>query len=600
MSKKNGRVDPNVVLVQYGADALRQCVTRAMQEFDQKIEVATVSESSESEADDAPAGESAHTTAPQSDAMQIQGDRVIFRFADRIYEVDGMSRNRAPGTLSLTFHAMREEHLFADKLEIYSEKERVRFLRLCALALHTEEAVIRSDFTRMHVKLRERQDHLLAEAATPQSKRVVPPISESDRRVAMEFLTSTDLIGTIFNHFRESGYVGEQTGLLAGYIVATSRLLPKPLHVIYQSSSAAGKTTLMKAVVSMMPPEVVFGYSSISPKALQYMQDRDMRHSIFLLEEDRRLDDSAREMIKLLKSEGRAASAVTIKDPDTGMMRAVDFLVEGPISFLMTTTALAMDEEQSNRDLVCSADESREQTARILAMQRRLSTLEGRDILERRAEIRRLHQNAQRLLRPLTIINPYAVHMTFPEHAHRLRRDHEKYLGLIEAVTLLHQYHREIKARTLQNGVREEYIEVTIEDIETANAIASTVLGRSLDDCPPHTKGFLEQAITCVAKEAERHGVEKSAIRLTATALAQFTGISVQMVRRHLARLMDLELVYVDGGDGHSGERRNNPFRRYAFSATSTGEKHFLAGFLNTDAIVRRHREKRVSAEKSD
>jgi DNA-binding transcriptional ArsR family regulator len=378
--------------------------------------------------------------------------------------------------------------------------------------------------------------------------------------------------------------VGEEINLLTGYIVATSRLLPKPLHVLYQSSSAAGKTTLMKAVVSMMPPEVVLGYSSVSPKALQYMQDRDLRHSIFLLEEDRRLDDAAREIIKLLKSEGRASSAVTIKDPQSGMMRAVDFVVDGPMAFLMTTTALVMDEEQSNRDLVCSADESKEQTARILDMQRMLCTIEGRSILDRRAQLRRLHQNAQRLLQPLTVINPHAKRMTFPAHAHRLRRDHEKYLGIIEAVTLLHQYQREIRVHAKSDGTIEKYIEVTIEDIETANRIAASVLGRSLDDCPPHTRTFLEQAMACVEEEAKRQGVERETVRLTAVELAKYTGLSVQMVRRHLSRLMELELAYVDDRDPRN-EKRHNPFRRYVILASSIEGGNVLSGLIDSRSL---------------
>ena len=60
------------------------------------------------------------------------------------------------------------------------------------------------------------------------------------------------------------------------------------------------------------------------------------------------------------------------------------------------------------------------------------------------------HQNAQRLLKPLAVVNPYAPKLTFPAHTLRARRDHKKYLGLIRSMAFLHQYQREVK--THQEG----------------------------------------------------------------------------------------------------------------------------------------------------
>jgi DNA primase len=48
-----------------------------------------------------------------------------------------------------------------------------------------------------------------------------------------------------------------------------------------------------------------------------------------------------------------------------------------------------------------------------------------------------------------------------------MRRDHTKYLGLIEAVALLHQYQRPVKVLE-HRGQKLRYIEVTKQDIEVA------------------------------------------------------------------------------------------------------------------------------------
>jgi DNA primase len=51
-----------------------------------------------------------------------------------------------------------------------------------------------------------------------------------------------------------------------------------------------------------------------------------------------------------------------------------------------------------------------------------------------------LHRNAQRLLKPVHVVNPYAEQLTFLDDKTRMRRDHMKYLTLIRSIALLHQY----------------------------------------------------------------------------------------------------------------------------------------------------------------
>ena len=59
----------------------------------------------------------------------------------------------------------------------------------------------------------------------------------------------------------------------------------------------------------------------------------------------------------------------------------------------------------------------------------------------------RLHQNAQRLLETVRVVNPYAEALTFLHDRTRTRRDQMKYLTLIRAVALLHQHQRPRKVR---------------------------------------------------------------------------------------------------------------------------------------------------------
>ena len=59
--------------------------------------------------------------------------------------------------------------------------------------------------------------------------------------------------------------------MLAGYLGSVSRLLDRPLAIVVQSSSAAGKTTLMDAILAFVPPEARNKYSALTSQSLFYL-----------------------------------------------------------------------------------------------------------------------------------------------------------------------------------------------------------------------------------------------------------------------------------------------------------------------------------------
>ena len=190
-----------------------------------------------------------------------------------------------------------------------------------------------------------------------------------------------------------------------------------------------------------------------------------------------------------------------------------EYHVEGPVMIFLTTTAIEIDEELLNRCLVLSVDESREQTEAIHRLQRERRTLAGLVNGERKQRILAQHRHAQRLLRPLKVLNPYADQLTFLSDKTRTRRDHEKYLTLIDTIALLHQYQRPLRTAQ-ENGATIEYIEATREDIAQANALAHEVLGRSLDELPPQTRRVLARVIEMVTAACAAQQLRARAIPL--------------------------------------------------------------------------------------
>ena len=150
--------------------------------------------------------------------------------------------------------------------------------------------------------------------------------------------------------------------------------------------------------------------------------------------------------------------------------------------------------------------------------------------------------NAQRLLKPRRIANDFAPLLTFTSERTRTRRDHEKYLTLIDTIALLHQHQREpIKKKVAGQVV--EMIPVTVEDIEAANRIAPEVLGRSLDELPPQTRRLLESIKVYVAKQCKAKQIDQDRFFFSRRDIREQTGSSETQVRAHLQRLEDLEYV---------------------------------------------------------
>ncbi len=65
------------------------------------------------------------------------------------------------------------------------------------------------------------------------------------------------------------------------------------------------------------------------------------------------------------------------EDAQTGNLVTQEYRVEGPVSIMLTTTAIEIDEELLNRCLILTVDEGREQTEAIHRLQRHKRTLDG-------------------------------------------------------------------------------------------------------------------------------------------------------------------------------------------------------------------------------
>jgi DNA primase catalytic core len=487
-------------------------------------------------------------------AVEVRGEDVMMRFGDREYRVRGLAKNTSGDLLKVNLRILGvnvhgDVALHVDTLDLNAARQRMAFCKQAAEELGLKEEIVRHDVGQVWMKLEELRDEQIRQALAPKEPSVT--MSDEERSAAMELLRDPRLLERIVEDFVRCGTVGEETNKLVGYLGVVSRHLEKPLAVIVQSSSAAGKSSLMDAVLAFVPEEQRVQYSAMTGQSLFYMGETDLQHKVLAIVEEAGAQ-RASYALKLLQSEGEVSIASTGKDPVSGRHVTHEYRVKGPVMIFLTTTAIDIDEELLNRCLVLTVNEDRAQTQAIHRVQRESQTLEGFLRKRERDAVLKLHRNAQRLLRPLTVINEQAPELSFPDSMTRTRRDHMKFLTLISSIALLHQHQREVKT-VMSMGQPMQYIETTNEDVELAKKLIHEVMGRSLDELPPHTRRLLLLIDGMVAAECDRQKIERAEYRFSRRDVREFSAWSDSQLKRHLARLEEMEYLIVHrGGRGQS------------------------------------------------
>jgi len=491
-------------------------------------------------------------SSPADPAVKIENDEITVTIGPRTYQVLGLEKNTSRAVMRVNVRVSGrnlrgESGYHGDTLDMELARQRASFIKQASHELGVKEETIHREVGKLWTVLGDLQRQQIKKTLeTPEDEAAM---TAEEQAAAMNLLRDPRLMERVLADFERCGVVGEETNKTVSYLAAVSRLLDKPLAIVVQSSSAAGKSSLMEAVLDFMPEEQREEYSAMTGQALFYMGQKNLKHKILAVSEEEGAS-RASYALKLLQSEGVLKIASTGKDPVSGKLVTHEYMVEGPVMIFLTTTAQDVDEELLNRCVVLSVNEEREQTRAIHRIQRESRTLDGHWARRERSRIIQLHRNAQRLLRPVAVVNN---HMRddgeFPDYMTRTRRDHMKLLTLIEAIALLHQHQRPIK-RDTRDGETLEYIEATPDDVRLAEELMRRVLGPSLDELPPQTKRLLSLIEQMVKQECERSEIEADDYRFTRRTVRQHTRWGDTQLRAHLRRLEELEYLAVRRGGG--------------------------------------------------
>ena len=505
----------------------------------------------------------------------------------RHYSVSGIEKK--PRSLRASVRSVKSGIVHVDTIDFYSSRQRRELAReLCRVFEELPETV-EGDIAALLELCENHDPRRVASSPNGGTPAVKPVMNHREIREAREFGSSAKLIDEIMEHFEICGLVGEEGNKLLCYLAMTSRLMPDPLSVLILSSSGAGKTALQDAALAFCPPEDMVKLTSLSAKALFYKEKTSLKHKVLAIEEGAGAEEASYAIRNLISSDG-LTSEVAMRDPVSGKLTTMANTVEGPVAVFCTTTDPEVDPETKSRFLVTGIDESREQTRRILEFQKRRHSVDGLRVNLRRERILALHRNFQRLLEPLAVVNPHINKLAYSDDRLQGRRAQPQYLNIINAVAFLRQLSREKKEFSLENpdGTKGSgrYIEVDASDIETGHALATKILGRTLDELSIPARDLLELTETMIDNRITKqnppesdspHPPERSRRELVFTRreLREFTGWTASRIHTHLRELVNMEYILQESG-------RSNSLQTYRLLYNGQGNdgKPFIPGVI--------------------
>jgi len=462
-------------------------------------------------------------------------DSLVFRNCDALYHLRGLYDNNGT-SLRVILTARREDGTHTDRLDLYTAKHRVSFAYRAAHRLELPAAKIEEDLNRLIPLL----EILLAEGkskAEEQPKRY--EMTEAERRDALNLLQAPNLLDHLAVDLETIGFVGEERNKQLAYLIATSRKLSKPLSAIVRSESGAGKSYLMECVAELMPPEEVQYFSRLTPQSLYYMGKDELVHKLLIVDE-RDGSEEAEYPIRTLQTRRKLTLAVPIKDPSSGKIQTKQIEILGPIAYMESTTAAAINPENANRSFEIYLDESDEQTRKIYAAQKKTHTLEGWKTQQKKEDTLRRHHNAQRLLKPVKVLIPFIHCIKFPVAWTRGRRDHDRLLCLIEVIAFLHQYQR--PTVTTAEG---EHIAATADDYAKAYELARSAFSNALADMPREARLLLSHIRAMVKEWSERLSLDEKDYGFRRRDVREYAKQPDHLVKRAMRMLEELEYLHV-------------------------------------------------------
>lgn len=381
---------------------------------------------------------------------------------------------------------------FRDDVNLYSHGSMQKLVQNIAETLELSTSLVIKTLTDLTEKLeeyrlQERSQHI--KSLQPR----LYEMSEAEKAEASAFLKDKNLMKNTLASIERSGLVGEQQNGLLLFLLYLSRFFDEPLHAIIFGKSGSGKTYLQTKVSECLPEESVRTITSLTENTLYYSARDFWKHKVLLIEDLEGVYNAFLPLREFMSKQS-ITKLTTDKDAKGNNVQKI-LTVEGPVCVSGATTMEGIYEDNANRSYLLHVDENPTHLSEVLQFQRQQQA--GLINETAQASARLLLKNAQRLLKPVKIINRYATELVIPDCVFKKLRTNMHYLRLIEIITFYHQWQRQVKTDPKGN----QYIETSLSDIEWANHLVKDTLLRKSDELSGETRQFFESLKTLVRKD---------------------------------------------------------------------------------------------------
>jgi len=241
--------------------------------------------------------------------------------------------------------------------------------------------------------------------------------------------------------------IGENENKLLTWLQEIAARTSDHTFVDVLGESAVGKTNLVGGTLRYVPQEWWRKVGRMSRTAIDYLKDQEF--CLLWIQEARGAGEAAPSLRLQSADDGGLAIWVTERDDESGRFTTHEYSVPSR-GVITTTTNVSFSPEDATRTWMVSADSSEEQTRRIVNY-KLAKAKEPPELMEARGkqfvDLAPVVQEALRMLDwDSPVIVPYAEDLAvlFSPRLVRVRRDVDKFLGLIKILARLHQFQRPI------------------------------------------------------------------------------------------------------------------------------------------------------------
>lgn len=419
-------------------------------------------------------------------------------------------------------------HAYRNTIDLYNDDQLERFIHQACDKLELGLNDIKLPLYTFMDNLEKYRIAKRTKQITPQESPTIK-LTSKENKEAMKLLKDEALVDKISSYLSDIGLIGETENGLLLFLIFLTRNFDHPLHAIVHRSSGSGKTNLLKTVISSVPDESKHITTALTENVLFYPPYRNFWSRKILMLED--LDGSMKALLPLreLMSNQKIVKFITEMDSQTGEHRQKRLSAEGPICIVGATTREKIYEDNSNRSFLIHVDESAKQQRAVMDYQNKLAA--GIVNLDEVNATKKLLQNMQRLLEPITIKNPFQPELQLPERVFKPLRTNQHYIQLIKAVTFLNQHQRKVE----KDKKGRSYITTTIKDIAIANELCKKSFLVKSDELTGKQRTFFE-SLKRIVKSEEKETFFAKEIRAKLR-------LHPQTLKRHIESLQRFDLI---------------------------------------------------------